>query len=121
MSLFAPGRSSSARWSGGFELLRRNCLRRGGIGGVRLFDVVVERVAGLLPGVETAAQRPHTSDAKVVELHGDLRAGFLGGAGAVEDDVAVARDLIGHGLKFGWTDAHSARKDTWIGQVIERV
>src|SRR6185312_14404105 len=88
---------------------------------IRLFDVVVERIAGLFPAVEAAAQWAHAGDAELVELHGDLRAGLLGWAGAVEDDVAIARDLIRHGFEFGGADAHGAGQDARIGQIVERM
>ena len=56
-----------------------------------------------------------------MQLQGDLGAGLLGGAGAVEDDVAVAGDVLGVPGELGGADADGAGEDAGVGQVVERV
>ena len=91
------------------------------MGGFARLDVVHKRVAGVLPAVEATAERAHAVDADFVELEGDFGGGLLTGAGAVEDDVAIAGDDLVVLLELGGTDADGAGEDAGIGQIVERV
>ncbi len=89
--------------------------------GGRYFDVVAEGVAGLFPAVEASAQGADAFDAEAVELEGYFGAGLFAGAGAVEDDVAVAGDDAALGGELVGADAEGSGEDAGVGQVVERV
>ncbi len=107
------------RWGSGLQGNGdwRGCGRRGG----DVLDVVVEGVAGFFPSVEASAQGADAEDTQLVELEGNFRAGLFAGAGAVEDDVAVARDDFVVELEFVGADTHGAGEDAGVGEVVERV
>src|ERR1019366_6359837 len=86
----------------------RRAADHGGRGEFGVFHVVEQRVAGLLPSVESSAQGADAGDAEAVELHGDLCRGLLRRAGAVEDDVAIAWDAVGEAGDLGRADAQGA-------------
>src|ERR1035437_383420 len=85
------------------------------------FDVVEHGVASLLPSVETSAQGADAGDAEAVQLECDLGRGLLRRAGAVEDDVAVARNAFGVAGEFGGANADGAGQDARVGQIVQRV
>src|ERR1700690_4313147 len=88
-----------------------------GGGGGLVVGVVEEGVAGFLPAVKASAQGADAEDAELVELQGDLGAGLLAGAGAVEDDVAVeGDDVLVLGELVG-ADAQGSGEDAGVGQV----
>ncbi len=98
---------------GGEDLLD-DC-RGGSVG-----DVVDEGVAGVLPAVEASAERADAVDAHLVELEGEFGGGLFAGAGAVEDDVAVARDDLAVLLELVGADAEGAGEDAGVGEIVER-
>ena len=55
-------------------------------------DGFVQRVAGVFPALQAAAQWADALDAEAVELERYFGAGLFAGTGAVEDDVAVGGD-----------------------------
>ena len=81
----------------------------------------MQRVAGLLPSVESSAQGADAGDAEAMELHGDLCRGLLRRAGAVEDDVAIAWDAVGEAGDLGRADAQGAGQHARVGHVVQRV
>src|SRR5579863_2648484 len=54
----------------------------------------IERVSKPLPFVVAAAQGTHTLDAQLVKSHSGLCRGCFAGACAVENHIAIARNLM---------------------------
>ncbi len=75
----------------------------------------------MLPAVEAPAERTNAVDAQLMELHGDFGAGLLAGAGAVENDVAVAGDDLVVLRELVGADTNGTGNDTWIWEVVEWV
>ncbi len=59
----------------------------------RLFLVLLQRIAKLLPLIEASEQRPDAIDSVLPQLHRHLGGRGFARTGAVKDYVAVARDL----------------------------
>jgi hypothetical protein len=55
---------------------------------------LLHRISMLDPGIKSALQRTHTRDAAFFQLQRHPGAGRFVGSSAVEDDVAVTRDLL---------------------------
>ena len=81
----------------------------------------VERIAEALPLIVSAAQRTNPVDAQFVQGHGSLGGCGLTGAGAVENDVPVARDLMNAFGQRLWGQMQRARQCERVGQQFERV
>src|SRR5215475_11926403 len=69
--------------------------RRGGLNAGDLSQrCVVDGVALFAPSIEAALQRTNLLDSLFAQQDSELRAGRFVGAGAVEDDLAIAREFV---------------------------
>ena len=97
-----------------------------GLGVCRLYrsrehDQLLERIPKPLPLTKTSQQRPHTNNPEFPEFERQTGARSFAWSSAVQDDLAVARDLLLARSDFIGRKPDSARNDARIRQKIELV
>ncbi len=80
-----------------------------------------DRIAGVSPAVETALEGANALDAEAAKVERDFGAGFFAGAGAVEDDVAVAGNEVVALFQFVGAQAESVGQGEGVGEDVEGV
>ena len=74
----------------------------------------IHRVAEAFPLVKAAAQRTDAIDAEFVQGESGFRCSRFAGAGAVEDDVSIKRDLVAAAGKGVRREMMRSGKSEWI-------
>lgn len=85
-----------------------------------LFGIeLLHRIAGVLPRLQAAQQRPDSSHANLLELQRYPSAGSFAGSSTVKDDVAIARNLGAARGQFIGRDAHRGGHHPRIYQELQ--